>query len=72
MALNDVTRGLTSSLGQVVNVRIPAGFAHNFDAMQKVTRTVLGKLGCEGCHSGFDIRYDVVREFVADEQGNVR
>ena len=71
MALN---QGLTeaSSLGQVVRVSIPASMFHNLDAMQKVTKQVLGQLGCEACHSGFDIRYDVVRQFVVDEKGRLQ
>jgi len=57
---------------KVVNVSVSADLHNNFDAMQRVTKSVLGKLGCEGCHSGFDIRYDVASQFVADEKGNVR
>lgn len=73
MALNDRSfESLASSAGPVVRVSIPAGLSHNFDAMQRVTKQVLGQLGCEACHSGFDIRYDVLREFIADEKGNVR
>jgi len=58
--------------GRVVRVSVSADLHNNFDAMQRVTKSVLGKLGCEGCHSGFDIRYDVARQFAADEKGNVR
>lgn len=73
MALNDRFANLsTSSLGQAVRVSIPAGLAHDFDAMQRVTKQVLGQLGCEGCHSGFDIRFEVLRDFIADEKANVR
>jgi hypothetical protein len=78
MAINELLSSLTAGglqqaggLGPVVRVSIPAEFANNFDAMQKVTRSVLGKLGCDGCHSGFDIRYDAVREFIVDENGGV-
>lgn len=73
MALNDRFASLASSaLGPVVRVSIPAGLHHNLDGMHNVTKQVLGQLGCEACHSGFDIRYDIVREFIADEKGNVR
>jgi hypothetical protein len=62
-----------SSLGsRVVHVSVSADLHNNIDAMQRVTRSVLGKLGCEGCHSGFDIRFDVASQFVADEKGTVR
>jgi hypothetical protein len=69
--LNDLMAN-TASLGNVVRVTIPAKVAHDLSSMQKVTASVLGKLGCEACHSGFDIRYDVVREFVVDEKLGVR
>jgi len=74
MALNDrsLFESLASSAGPVVRVSIPTSVSHNFDAMQRVTKQVLGQLGCEACHSGFDIRYDVLREFIADEKGNLR
>src|SRR5262249_10968651 len=67
-------QGFTNAvtLGQEVRVTIPASLFHNLEAMQRVTKQVLGQLGCEGCHSGFDIRYDVVRQFVVDERGAVQ
>jgi hypothetical protein len=58
--------------GRVVRVSVSADLHNNFDAMTRVTKSVLGKLGCEGCHSGFDIRFDVASQFVADEKGTVR
>lgn len=63
---------LVSSLGQTVRVSIPVSLTHNLEAMHRVTANVLKELGCGGCHSGYDIRYDVLREFVADTQGNLR
>jgi hypothetical protein len=72
MALNQGLTDAASSLGQVVRVTIPVSLFHNLEAMHKVTRQVLGQLGCEACHSGFDIRYDVIRQFVVDEKGNLQ
>ena len=63
---------LVSSLGQTVRVSIPVSLTHNLDAMHRVTANVLKELGCAACHSGFDIRYDVLRDFVSDEKGNLR
>lgn len=60
------------SAGRVVRVSVSADLHNNLDGMVQVTRSVLGKLGCPGCHSGFDIRFDVASQFVADEKGNVR
>src|SRR5437764_8337493 len=72
MAINQgLTDLASSSLGPVVRVTIPAAIFNKLDAMNSVTRKVLGQLGCEACHSGFDIRYDVIREFIVDETGNV-
>ena len=58
--------------GSVVTVKIPASAAYDFDKMTRVTKTILDKLGCGGCHSGHDIRFLVERNFIVDEQLNVR
>lgn len=61
-----------SSIGNQVRVSIPARVAFDLKSIQKVTAQVLGQLGCDACHSGFDIRFDVVRDFVVDANLNVR
>jgi hypothetical protein len=61
-----------ASLGNPVRVKIPAKVAYDLKAIQRVTAEVLGQLGCEACHSGFDIRFDVTRDFIVDEQLGVR
>jgi len=71
MAPNVGFTNAVSSLGQEVRVTIPASLFHNLEGMQRVTKQILGQLGCEACHSGFDIRYDVVRQFVVDEKGQL-
>ena len=58
--------------GNLVRVSIPAKVAFDLKSLQRVTAQVLGQLGCEACHSGFDIRFDVVRDFVVDEKLGVR
>lgn len=72
--INELVSQLAASslAGRVVRVSVSADLHNNFDAMTRVTKSVLGKLGCEGCHSGFDIRFDVASQFVADEKGTVR
>ena len=58
--------------GGVVRVSIPAGAASNLATMQKITANVLGKLGCVGCHSGYDIRfYFEDLNFKADIKGEI-
>ena len=54
-----------------IQVRIPARVAYNRDAMQKATGIVLDRLGCPQCHSGWDIRFEIERNFVFDEQLNL-
>lgn len=61
-----------SAAGNVVRVKIPVRIVNDLKSMQQVTASVLGQLGCEACHSGFDIRYDVVREFVVDAKLGVK
>lgn len=53
---------------KVIKVTVPASAAFNLESMNKVTAEVLGKLGCPGCHSGFDIRFDFERRFMFDEK----
>lgn len=53
---------------KTVHVTVPVSVANNFDKMQRVTKTVLGKLGCSGCHSGFDIRFIQEMQFVFNEK----
>jgi len=61
-----------SSKGGVVHVAIPASASGNLALMQKITANVLGKLGCLGCHSGFDIRFlQEELNFKADIKGEV-
>jgi len=55
----------------VVHVTLPARVAYNLDEMRKVTDSILDRLGCSNCHSGFDIRFDIERRFVVDEMLNV-
>lgn len=55
-----------------IRVTIPASVAFNFDKMQKVTASVLERLGHAACHSGFDIRFDLARRFQFDDKLNIR
>jgi len=68
MATSDKAPLLASN---VVRVTIPASVAYNFESITKVTQTILGKLGCLGCHSGRDIRFIIEDDFRVDEKLNV-
>lgn len=49
-----------------VTVYVPHDVAYNFEKMTALTKNLLGKLGCDGCHSGRVIDYHVVRDFVVN------
>ena len=55
----------------IVYVKVPAKVAYDLKAMNKVTAAILDRLGCPECHSGHDIRWDVVREFFINEKLDV-
>lgn len=57
---------------RTVRVTVPARIAFDLGSMNKVTASILGRLGCPGCHSGWDIRFDIARNFAVDEKLNVR
>ena len=57
---------------RIVRVKIPARFLYDFDKMSQVVKKTLVELGCGGCHSGFDIRFDVDRNFVVDGKLNIK
>ena len=57
---------------RVVRVTVPAKVAFDLGRMQRVTASVLERLGCPACHSAFDIRFDIATRFLVDDQLNVR
>ena len=57
---------------RTIRVTVPAKVAYNLRSLQKVQAVVLERLGCPKCHSGFDIRFDQVRSFAADERLRIR
>ena len=62
-----------SNLSQsVVHVSVPPKAWNDLAAFNKVKASILGRLGCPGCHSGWDIRFDLGRSFAVDENLNVR
>lgn len=59
-------------LDRTVRVSVPAKVAFNLGNMQEVTASILERLGCPECHSGWDIRFDIERQFLVDENLNIR
>lgn len=51
---------------QRVTVHVPREVAYNFDKMTQLTKSVLGKLGCDGCHSGRVIDWVIIQDFVVN------
>ena len=58
--------------GRIVRVAVPTKVFHDLDSMQKVTASILGRLGCAGCHSGWDIRFGTARSFAIDAKLNIK
>lgn len=56
---------------RLVRVAVPQQVAYDFDRMAAVTKQILRKLGCEACHSGWDIRFQLHRDFLVNEEGRV-
>lgn len=54
-----------------VNVSIPAEFANDIKHFSKIQKDILGRLGCMACCSGWDIRWNVERDFIIDMKGNI-
>ena len=57
---------------RTVRVSLPAKVAYGLKAFQKVQASILDRLGCTACCSGWDIRFDVVRSFAVDEKLDLR
>ena len=49
-----------------VRVYVPREVAYDLAKMTELTRSVLGKLGCDACHSGRLIDYLVIEDFVVN------
>jgi hypothetical protein len=50
-----------------VRVRIPASVANDLDAFQKSIGIVVDRLGCPACCSGFDIHFQIERDWLVNE-----
>lgn len=53
---------------RVVRVRLPRALAFDLRKFQLVQASILDRLGCQACCSGFDIRWEFARDFAVDEQ----
>lgn len=49
-----------------VRVLVTRDVTFDLKRMQKITASVLGRLGCPGCHSGHIIEFHEIRDFIVD------
>jgi len=49
-----------------VRIQITRDVTFDLKKMQKVTASVLDRLGCGGCHSGHILEFQEIREFVVN------
>ena len=49
-----------------VRVFVPSGVTYDLDKMHRITASVLGKLGCGGCHSGRILDFVTLQDFVVN------
>ena len=54
------------SRGNTIRVFVPHEVAYNLERLQKTLANVVDRLGCPGCHSGFDVRFIQERDFVVN------
>lgn len=54
-----------------VHVKVPAKVAYDLDEFMEIQRSILDRLGCQACCSGFDIRWDIQRDFRVDAGGEI-
>lgn len=61
-----------SVMRRTVRVVVPVDVAFDLARMQKVTASILERMGCSNCYSGLNIQFDIARQFVVDKQLNIR
>jgi hypothetical protein len=49
-----------------VNVYVTRDVAFNLEKMNQITKKVLGRLGCDQCHSGRLIDFHIIEDFVVN------
>jgi len=54
--------------GRPVNVYVSKDVAFDIEKMGKITRSVLGRLGCGGCHSGRLLLYHTLEDFIVNSK----
>lgn len=60
---NPIDPNVLAPTERIINVDVPMDVAFNKEKMAKATASILERLGCANCHSGWDIRWHHIREF---------
>lgn len=68
---NELQSLRASQRANTVHVSLPPSAYYNLDQFQRVQKDILGRLGCLACCSGWDIRYDIQRQFTVDKDLNI-
>ena len=55
-----------------IEVFVAGGVLNDLDSFHTLQKSILDKLGCGGCTSGYDIQWKKFNRFVVDEQLNIR
>ncbi len=51
-----------------IRVFVPREVEYDLKKMNTITASVLGRLGCPGCHSGFLLDFQSISEFAVDPE----
>lgn len=71
--MGKVTSSLHTPLANnLVRVAVPVEVAFDLKRMQQVQKSILGRLGCLACCSGWDIRWEFENRFIVDKELNVQ
>ena len=54
-----------------VNIYVTRDVAFNLDKLNQITKSVLGRLGCDGCHSGRYLDFHIIEDFVVNQKGEI-
>jgi len=65
-AANDAALAADLISDNHVRIYITRDVAFNFDKITKVTQNVLGRLGCDQCHSGRILDFMIMEDFVVN------
>ena len=47
----------------IIRITVSARVAYDLDSMTKITANMMKELGCEPCHSGYDIRFELASQY---------